>query len=76
VLPDRSAANGGKDCENRRDLRPLTSDKDKSPERLLFENSVLSKKIDFYGTIYLFPGRRDMAQSPAQSFPQPIATRA
>jgi hypothetical protein len=53
---------------------PGQGDKDKSQERLLFKNPALSKKIDFYRTIYLFPERTDMAQSPAQPFPQPIAT--
>jgi hypothetical protein len=73
VLPARAAADSGRTCENGGDLRPWTGDRDKSQKRLLFENSALPKKIDFYGTIYLFHGRRDMAQSPAQPFPQPIA---
>jgi hypothetical protein len=45
---------------------------DKSQDGLPFE-SPARKKIDFYGTIYLFPGRAGMAQSPAQPFPRPIA---
>jgi hypothetical protein len=51
------AADRGRTCENGRDLRPGTGDKDKSQERLLFENSGLSKKIDFYGRFIFFPGK-------------------
>jgi hypothetical protein len=56
VLPDRDAADSGKACENCGDFRPSTSDKDKSPERLLFESSAISRKSIFMGRFIFFPG--------------------